>query len=514
MKYIVTAKQMYEAEKRAVKRGIGFTELMERAGTACAEIIYDNCCKDTAKSVLFLCGKGKNGGDGFVAARILKEKGVPVCVALLCGAPGEGDQKTNYDLLKKSGAEIEDVTDSPEKLSKLIDKYDVFADAVFGTGFKGSLSEFLSYAAKAVKESGKELISIDVPSGINCDSCEINGEVFSPYITIAISAYKPIHITKPYSDICGKTIIADIGLVDSDYTGSSKNRCFTFEDSDIAGILPKRFSDSNKGSYGKALCICGSYKMPGAAFMSVSGAMRLGAGLVISCFPKSAYPALSAKLNEAVLMPVKDTSYGKFSNSAFSEINETIAKSSAVLVGCGIGLNKDIKTLVSSVISNTEVPTVLDADALNAVSGNPDILLNAKASVIITPHPGEMSRLCGASIADILKNPIKYASDFSKKYGCTVVLKTANTVVTSPQNRNIYINRTGNSGLSKGGSGDLLAGMIVSLLAQGMKPYEAACASVYIHGDCADKLAEKISKRGMLVTDMINYLPEYLKKYE
>ncbi len=514
MTYIVTAKQMADAEKSACGTGASFTELMERAGTACAEIIYEDYCKNNSCNVLILCGKGKNGGDGFVAARILSEKGVNVCAALLCGTPAEGDQKKNYELLKKCKADIKDVTDSSEKFIKLAAKYDIFVDAVFGTGFRGVLSDFLSSAAKWVKESGKPLISIDVPSGINCDNCESSGVVFQPDTTIAISAFKPIHITKPYSDKCGKTIIADIGITDDDFISSGADRCFTYDENDIKILLPKRYSDSNKSTYGKALCVCGSYKMPGAAYMSTSGALRTGAGLVTCCFPKSAYPALSAKLTEAVLLPVSETHDGTFSYSALSEIRPAVKKSSAVLAGCGIRLNKDTTAVVSDIIGNSEVPLVLDADALNAVSGYPDMLLKAKSPVIITPHPGEMSRLCGKSIQDILKNPIKHATDFSKKYNCTIVLKTANTVVTSPDKKNVYINHTGNSGLSKGGSGDLLAGIMVSLLAQGMSPMEAACASVYIHGECADELSKKLSKRGMLVSDLIDYLPVYLKKYE
>ncbi len=505
---------MYSAELKAVERGISFTELMEKAGTACAEIIYDRFCRNNNNKVLVLCGKGKNGGEGFVIARVLAKLGVNADAALMCGYPSEGDQLINFKLFNESGGNIIDCTDNTDLFNNLIKDYDIIVDAVFGTGFRGSLNSFLSACADTVNSSGKTVVGVDVPSGVNCDTCEISGSVFKADLTIAISAYKPIHIIKPYCEICGETVIADISITDKDYSSNDNIQIITSEDADIKNILPERKSDSNKGSFGKAMCICGSYRMPGAAYMSVSGAMRLGAGLVTACFPESAYTPLSSKLTEAILMPVTANEAGTFSSSAYNEINEELGKSKSALIGCGIGVNPDTKTLTEEIIKNSAVPLVLDADALNAIADNPAILKEASCKIIITPHPGEMSRLCKKNIEDIVSDAVKTATEFSKEYRCTVILKGANTVVCSPERDYVFINKTGNTGLSKGGSGDLLAGMLVSLLAQGMEPFEASVVAVYLHGDCADKLCEKYSERSVLVTDLINYLPEYMKRYD
>ena len=510
MKHIVTSAQMYAAEKKAVSRGMDFSSLMEKAGNACADIIFDEYCKEGAQKALVLCGKGKNGGDGFVIARALQEKGVDTTAALLCSEPLEGDQLANYNLLKTTCAQIVDCTGDINALNELVSEADIIIDALFGTGFRGALPAFLAEAAKAVNSSGKPLIAVDVPSGVNCDTCETQGEVFRAEMTIAISAYKPVHITKPYNIVCGKVKVADIGIIDDDYDSD----IFTLDNVDIKSLLPERKADSNKGTFGHALCVCGSYKMPGAAYMSVSGALRTGAGLVTAAFPKSAYPALAVKLTEAILLPCDESEGGTFSPDSLPALLDASKKATAALIGCGLGLCDDTVNLVSSFIKESVVPLVIDADGLNAVSGNPGILRELKAPSVLTPHPGEMSRLTGKTIDEIIGSPVETAGEFAKEYNCTVVLKGANTVVCGEGGKRVYVNCTGNSGLSKGGSGDLLAGMLVSLIAQGMNPFDAACAAVFMHGDCADKLAEKLSKRGMLVSDMIAYLPEYYGEFE
>ncbi len=510
MTNIVTSSQMYAAEKNAVSRGVDFPELMERAGNACAKIIYDEYCGRGNVKALVLCGKGKNGGDGFVIARVLQEKGADVKAALLCSGPSEGDQLANYLLLQKTCAVICDCTGDINALKELISEADIIIDALFGTGFRGSLPGFLADAAKAVNSSCKTVIAVDVPSGVNCDTCEIQGEVFEADMTIAISAFKPVHITKPYNSVCGKVRVADLGIIDSDYDSD----IFTLDIDDIRSLLPERKADSNKGTFGHALCVCGSYKMPGAAYMSVSGALRTGAGLVTAAFPQSAYSALAVKLTEALLLPCGGDKSGMFSPDSLPELTDALKKASSALIGCGLGLCDDTADFVKSFLRQAEIPLVIDADALNAVSADPSVLREIKAPFVITPHPGEMSRLTGKTVDEIVSSSAESAREFAKEYNCTVVLKGANTVVCDEGGRRVYVNRTGNNGLSKGGSGDLLAGMLVSLIAQGMNPFDAACAAVFMHGDCADRLAAKTSKRGMLVTDMIAYLPEYLGKFE
>ena len=497
---------MLAAEKKAVGRGMSFAQLMENAGRASARIIYRNYCKEK-KNVLIISGSGKNGGDGFVIARRLAEMDCNTLVLLPCGKPSDEISLNNLNLLDEGTVYETDDWDNLIKYS------DVIVDCLFGTGFRGALDEKCASLAKTVNESGKEVISIDIPSGAVCDTAEIPGEAFRADMTIAISAMKPIHIMKPACEICGRIEVADIGITDEDYENGAETSYFTLTDAEVAGLLPFRPSVSNKGTFGNAMCICGSRNMPGAAKIAAQGAMKSGAGLVTLAFPDAAYNAIAPSITEQVMIPCKSDSSGTFSAKAVNPLLEKAKTCSSALIGCGIGVNDDTAELVSKIIENIEIPLIIDADALNCISSDPSILKRAKAPVIVTPHPGEMSRLTGKSVSEILSKPEETAHGFSKEYSCVTVLKGANTAVCGKEGR-IYINPNGNSGLAKGGSGDLLSGIIVSLLAQGMEPFEAAICGVYIHGGCADFTAHRLSKRGMTVSDITACLPSYLKKFD
>lgn len=514
--FVVTSNQMYQAECNAVKRGISFPQLMENAGQACAKIIKNHFCisKENPKKILILCGKGKNGGDGFVIARKMWEYGCDVTVMLACGEPKAADAIDMFSLVEAMGIDIIRYDNNLTVLKPYIENADVIVEAIFGTGFSGSLNQPLSVLAQAVNAGKGTLVSIDVPAGADCDAASVKGAVFKADITIAISAYKPIHIMKPCNKYCGRTVIADIGITKDDFRNIDSVTCFSLNAQDIKNMLPKRKTVSNKGTYGHALCVCGSMRMTGAAYLAVSGALRCGVGLVTAAFPQSAYSAIAPKLVEPLLLPLEANFEGTFAFSAKAGISEAVKRASAVLIGCGLGFNKDTTTLVHSLIKEINKPMIIDADGINALSTNIDILKDAQAPVILTPHPGEMSRICGKSIGEIIENPIVTAYEFAKKYGVTVVLKGSNTIVCSHNSNEIYINTTGNSGLARGGSGDLLAGMTVSFLAQGMSPFDASVCAVYLHGLCADIVADKTSMRGMLPSDVLNHLPELFSKFE
>ena len=514
--FIVTSKQMYNAECNAVDRGISFIQLMENAGQACAKLIKKHFMieKNSHKKVLVICGKGKNGGDGFVIARALWEHGCDVTVMLACGEPKAKDAIEMFSLVEATSIEIVRYDNNLTVLKPLLNNAQIIVEAVFGTGFSGTLDSSLSVLAQAVNAAEGKVVSIDVPAGADCDKASVQGTAFKADMTIAISAFKPIHIMKPYNQYCGKLAVADIGITNDDFKKINSITSFKLDTSEIRAMLPKRKAVSNKGTYGHALCVCGSMKMTGAAYLAVSGALRTGAGLVTAAFPQSAYPAIAPKLTEPLLLPLEPNFEGTFAFSAMADIIEASKRTNAVLIGCGIGFNKDTTTLVHNLIKEIKSPMIIDADGINALSTNIDILKEAQAPVILTPHPGEMSRLCSKSIAEIIANPVAIAYEFAKKHGVTVVLKTANTVVCSPNANGVYINTTGNAGLARGGSGDLLAGMIVSLLAQGMSPFNASVCGVYLHGLAADIVAEKTSMRGMLPSDVLNCLPELFSKFE
>lgn len=272
-----------------------------------------------------------------------------------------------------------------------------------------------------------------------------------------------------------------------------------------------RPDDSNKGTLGSLLCICGSYGMAGAAIMAGKAALRCGIGLLKIAVPKSIYPVCATNILESVYYPLEETSNGVISSKNTDFLLEMCKKSSAVVIGCGLSVCDDTKNLVQSVITNCEKPLVIDADALNCICNKPEILKNLKAPAIITPHPGEMARLLHSTPKTVNSNRENTAIDFAKKFGLVTVLKGAGTIIASPDGE-VYINHTGNSGMATGGSGDVLSGIIGSLLAQGAAPINAAAAGVFLHGTIGDLAAEKLGKISMLPTDMIDMIPTaYLK---
>lgn len=272
-----------------------------------------------------------------------------------------------------------------------------------------------------------------------------------------------------------------------------------------------RPDDSNKGTLGSLLCICGSYGMAGAAIMAGKAALRCGIGLLKIAVPKSIYPVCATNILESVYYPLEETSNGVISSKNTDFLLEMCEKSSAVVIGCGLSVCDDTKNLVQSVITNCEKPLVIDADALNCICNKPEILKNLKVPAIITPHPGEMARLLHSTPKTVNSNRENTAIDFAKKFGVVTVLKGAGTIIASPDGE-VYINHTGNSGMATGGSGDVLSGIIGSLLAQGASPINAAAAGVFLHGTIGDLAAEELGKISMLPTDMIDMIPTaYLK---
>lgn len=272
-----------------------------------------------------------------------------------------------------------------------------------------------------------------------------------------------------------------------------------------------RPDDSNKGTLGSLLCICGSYGMAGAAIMAGKAALRCGIGLLKIAVPKSIYPVCATNILESVYYPLEETSNGVISSKNTDFLLEMCEKSSAIVIGCGLSVCDDTKNLVQSVITNCKKPLVIDADALNCICNKPEILKNLKAPAIITPHPGEMARLLHSTPKTVNSSRENTAIDFAKKFGVVTVLKGAGTIIASPDGE-VYINHTGNSGMATGGSGDVLSGIIGSLLAQGAAPINAAAAGVFLHGTIGDLAAEKLGKISMLPTDMIDMIPTaYLK---
>lgn len=510
MMNILTSSQMRLAEELCVMRdGISYLELMKRAGLECARIITEN---HNPCNALIICGKGKNGGDGFVIANELSRQGYNVCVILASGEPKAEDAFSMFSNLDRDKIKISFYIDNIKEVCEKITESKIIIDCIFGTGFSGELDARLSALVNAINNSNTFVYSIDVPSGADCDKPEIKGSAITADCTIAISSLKNIHITKPISSYCGEIKIADIGISKEDHLEAGSDIITFFNEYEVKELLPKRPAVSNKGTYGHTLNICGSLRMQGAAVLAAKGATKMGAGLVTAAFPEKAYCAVSAKLTEPLLLPLASDNDGFFAVEAEKEIISIVNKYSAVLAGCGIGKSEGSKKIIQGLLSTCEKPIVLDADGLNIVSESLDILKNSPSNIVITPHPGEMSRLTGKSIEDICNFPIKTALKFANEYNVTVVLKGANTIVCAPSCP-IYINTTGNTSLSKGGSGDLLAGMIVSLIAQGINTFDAACIGVYLHGLCADRMAKKKGERFITPSEIADKISGLLSDF-
>lgn len=288
---------------------------------------------------------------------------------------------------------------------------------------------------------------------------------------------------------------------------------FSIEEDAVRKCFTPRDPISNKGDYGHLLSVCGSRRMPGAAVLAAKGAVAMGAGLVTAAFPEGAYAAVASKLTEPLLLPLHENREGTFAQAALPELRAALSKASAVLIGCGLGVNEDTVFLVERLLEEASCPVILDADGINIAAAHIDMLKNRKAPLLLTPHPGEMARLCGCTAAEIQADRTGAARRFAREYGVTLVLKGANTVIAGENAASLFVNRTGNPGMAQGGSGDLLAGMLASLAAQGMEPLRAAAAAVYLHGLAGDVAAKHYSMCGMTPSLMAEELAVLLKRF-
>lgn len=504
---VVESGEMRNIERAAVRQGTSLASLMEQAGAAVAELAAKIIAKDKLRNVTVFCGKGNNGGDGFVIARFLSMM-CDVTVIIANEYPVSDLAKLNFNILPDKVTVVNN-TENSEKCAETISNSDIIIDAIYGIGFNDILDPYCTELIVRANRSKAVRIAVDIPSGIICDTGEVPGECFHADYTVSFTALKPAHVLYPSMDYCGEVTVSKIGIpkmIIDTCTYAMKTTDEFLEKHPMKSMK----KSAHKGSNGTLLSICGSYGMAGAAVLSGMSALRCGVGLLRVALPESIYPIAAQGLTEAVFMPLEQSSHGLISINEFDRLQmEIMNNCSAVLLGCGLGQGDDISELVSALISITTKPMVLDADGINAIAGDPTILRTAMAPVIITPHPGEMGRLTGKSTNDVQKSRYRTARDFASEYGVTVVLKGANTIIALPDG-NVYVNLTGNNGMAKGGSGDVLAGMMASFISQGMNTDEAAVNAVYYHGKLGDKCLDKYSARTMLPSDMIEEIKNIL----
>ncbi len=509
---IYTQKQIKAAEKLAVDGGMTFLQLMEQAGSACSKIIQRRLRKlPDGVRIVVVCGKGKNGGDGFVIARKLIEVGWNLQVVLAFGRPMEQDSVEMLQKLSSLSVRVIDAIFEEETAGSAIINADMLIDAVFGIGYAARQSQETESLFRLINSTHGFIVSVDVPSGIESDTAKVSGSCVVADMTIAISAFKPCHVLYPAKIYCGEVSAAKIGTEDTFYQQAEFD-AYTYTDDEVRKLFPQRNPISNKGDFGRVLSINGSMKYAGAAYFAAMGAVRSGAGLVVAAFPRCAYPAIGSKLTDTPLLPLPCNELGMLAVGAVPELLKQIEECNAVILGCGLGQSADTREIVETVLINAKCPVILDADGINLICGNIDILKKAHAPLVLTPHPGEMARLCGKSIEEVQANRVATAVNFAENYNVTLVLKGANTVVARPGSKQVFINVTGNSGMAKGGSGDLLAGIMAGFAAQRVEDF--AATAVYVHGKCGDAAAKRLSQRGMTPDDCLRELAKVLSHFE
>ncbi len=508
---ILSHEQIVQVEQTANENGISYLRLMENAGSACAKIIRDKFEDSGFKNAVIVCGKGKNGGDGFVIARKLFENGYRVSVLLACGLPTAENAVEMCRRAKDLGVNIEMYDEENENHLKRIAEADIVVDCVLGTGFSGAADGKLSRLFKHISSSDGFVVSIDLPSGLYTDSSQVNSEAVKADLTIAIIALKYSLVYYPSAQYAGDIKVVSIGIPEEiidNYVSA-----YSLKSDDIKLRFPQRNEDSNKGDYGKALIIAGSREMPGAALLASLAAVKSGAGIVKLAFPEKAYPVMMSSAPEKLLIPLPSNEDGTMSAEAIPVISKELAKCDCVLIGCGMGCNADTLKIAEFVLENSEAPVILDADAVNALYRRPEFIRNAKAPVIITPHPGEAARLLGTDAKAVQLDRITAARQLFEMTGACVVLKGSRTVVSANGNK-FYINMTGSSALATAGSGDVLAGLIASLVAQGFSPYSASICATYLHGLAGDSVAERSSQTGTTASSVADELPKILGAFE
>lgn len=512
---LVTANQMQDMDKQTIESfGIPGLVLMENAGRGAVDFLLKKFQNIKVKKIAVIAGRGNNGGDGFVMARYLMEKGMIVNTFLLSSKEKiTGDAKINMVLAQKlcdrshscSIIEIRDA-DTFKEVKHRILHHDLFIDAILGTGLNSDVRGFFKDAIELINASPRPVFSVDIPSGLNSDTGQPLGIAVKADATATFAFAKVGHIIYPGNSYTGDLKVIDIGI--PNFIAQEKNiKLSLIEKNEIAACFKPRDFQNHKGSYGHLLVIAGSIGKTGAACLCANAAMRSGTGLVTLGVAKSLNKIIESQVIESMTHPLPEKEKGSLSDNCFNEIQTLLKGKQALALGPGLGLRKSTKKLVNKLIEKSDVPLIIDADAINCIAKNLTVLKKKKAPAILTPHPGEMARLCDMTTSDIQADRIGIASQFAKTHDVILVLKGAQTVVSLPDGRS-YICPTGNPGMASGGMGDVLTGMIAGFCAQGFSPEKASLAGVYIHGLCADILSKDIGAFGFVATDMIPMIPK------
>lgn len=505
---LYTADQMRAADSWAIeKQGIPSLDLMEKAGAEVARFVTEIY---PSGEICIVCGKGNNGGDGLVCARMLSKQGHKVKVLLLAPETElSGDSKENLNRLRESDCEIE-VAEGKKDLSSALTNAQVVVDAIFGTGFSGEPRGLPAVAIDLINGCDALVVAVDIPSGVDSTTGEAAGPAVKASSTVTFHIYKVGHFVNPGKSFSGSVEVVDIGI-----PPVSEGNMPQIEPNsgligpDVTGLYPERSRKSTKFSVGSVAVIGGSTGLTGAVCMASEAAMRVGAGYVRAVVPRSLNSVFEQKLTEVMTVPVADHE-GAFTADAVAGALDTVQHSDAVVLGPGLGRYEESLEAARSIARNTDRPLVIDADGLYALAGHLDLLESKEGDCVLTPHAGELARLVGVASSEVEARRLSLTRELALETGATVVLKGDDTIVAKPDGQTA-ISRGATPGLATAGSGDLLSGVIGALLAKQIGAFEAACLGVYLHSGAGIAAADQVGESGMIATDVIEMLPKQLR---
>jgi hydroxyethylthiazole kinase-like uncharacterized protein yjeF len=510
---IVTTAQMRAIDERSIRKfGIAGKILMERAGAGVVKVVRDVLRMGGVGDPLVrvVAGKGNNGGDGFVVARRLKQHGMRVDVRLACSVEAiKGDALIHFEKMTAAGVKFLELSSEQdwEEESPAWEQVDLIVDALLGTGISGPAHGVAARAIRSINlAAGKRpVVAVDIPSGLNSDTGEAEGDAVIADITATMGLPKCGLVQACALNHVGSLEVVDIGIP-REVIKEAEGQGEVPTARDVSSFFSRRDRSAHKGTFGHALLIGGAAGYAGAVAMAAKAAVRSGVGLVTCLVPGNIASTVTSMVPEAMVHGGVETDTGCLASTCLKSWARDLKDFSAVLVGPGMTTHSDVALLVRQIMSESKGPLIMDADALNVCAGQTEVIFGSSCPVLITPHPGEMARLLECTTEDIQRDRAGTASGAAERLGVTVVLKGAGTVIAG-EGRSININMTGNPGMAKGGTGDVLAGLTTGLAAQGLGLFNAALAGVYIHGRAGDRAALTSSQAGMTASDLIEELP-------
>ncbi len=511
---VVTSGEMKEIDRKAMKDfSIPGLLLMENAGIQIAQKVGEMLKGVNNPSVCVISGKGNNGGDGFVAARHLRKAGIETSIFLV-GRKREvkGDARKNLNIADSLGLPVLEVSNrgALRKMKSELETCSLAVDAIVGTGGKERMKGLLADAITAVAECGKPVVCVDIPSGLNADNGIPLGVCVRASVTVTFGLPKVGLLLYPGADFAGDVTVADIGLPDK-LLIDKRLHVNLIEGKEVAALLPARPASAHKGTMGHVLVLAGSSGYTGAAVLASMGALRSGCGLVTLGVPRSLNPIFEIKLTEVITRPLPETEATTLGLESEDDIVDIIGNVDALAVGPGLGRHPETAALIRKLMMIVGIPMVIDADGLSILEGDLSLLSKRQAPTVITPHPAEMGRLLGVPTSEIQANRIKSARDLAVKHKTITVLKGARTIIAAGDG-SVFINPTGNPGMATAGVGDVLTGIVASLIGQGLDPLDAAKVGVYLHGLAGDAASSSKGEESLIATDILNSLPQAFSK--